>query len=247
MSQAKGRAAVGETFDEEAMAEHLRAHPDFFERHPLLLLGLKLPHRTGGSAISLVERQVAMLRQRSAQLERQLKELVAVAKENDGLVDKMHRLTLRLMAAPTAEARLEQLETTLREEFLAERALLVLIQNGGAPGPVRDGFVKRLDPASPELRPFTTFLRSGRPRCGVMRERQKDIFERDGDAIRSAAMVPLGALTEAGLPSLGFLIIGSRDAEHFHPGKRMDFLGRLGELVTVALAERQASREGNAA
>ena len=46
--------------------------------------------------------------------------------------------------------------------------------------------------------------------------------------------MPLGA--EA---SLGFLIIGSRDADHFHPGKRMDFLARLGELLAVSLSREQ--------
>jgi len=238
---------VGETFDEEAVADYLRKNPDFCERHPLLLLGRRLPHRTGGSAISLVERQVAMLRQRSTQLERQLKELIAVAKENDALVEKMHRLAVRLMTAPTPAARLEQLETALREEFLAERALLVLFQDGPAGGLSRDGFVRRLESTDPMLRPYATFLRSGRPRCGLLRDRQKDVFERDADSIQSAAMVPIGAMTERGHPSIGFLIIGSRDAEHFHPGKRMDFLGRLGELVTVALAEERTSREGNAA
>ena len=46
----------------------------------------------------------------------------------------------------------------------------------------------------------------------------------------SAAFVPLGATGE-----LGFLIVGSRDADHFHPGKRMDFLARLGEVLSVAV------------
>lgn len=247
MSQPKSHVAVDRPFDDEAVADYLRGHADFFERHPLVLLGLKLPHRTGGAAISLVERQVEMLRQRSSQLERQLRDLVAVAKENDGLVEKMHRLALRLISAPTPEAKLGELETALREEFRAERALLVLFQAAVPATFARDGFVKRLDAADPTLRPFATFLRAGRPRCGVMRDRQKDIFDRDADGIQSAAMVPLGALTELGLPSLGFLVIGSRDPEHFHPGKRMDFLGRLGELVTAALAGPRASREGNAA
>jgi uncharacterized protein YigA (DUF484 family) len=38
------------------------------------------------------------------------------------------------------------------------------------------------------------------------------------------------------------LIIGSRDPDHFHPGKRMDFLARLGELLSVALVDERAAR-----
>jgi uncharacterized protein len=55
--------------------------------------------------------------------------------------------------------------------------------------------------------------------------------------VSSAALVPLGSSA-----TLGFLIIGSRDPDHFHPGKRMDFLGRLGELLSVALTDEQAAR-----
>lgn len=235
MSQQQGGAAVGapltDTLSEDSISDYLKRHPDFFERHGSLVLGLKLPHRAGGASISLVERQVSMLRQRNAQLERQLKDLVAVAKQNDVLVEKIHQLCLKLMRAPNLGLRLEQLETGLREDFAAERAVLVLFP--AAPeGAAREGFVRRLGTDDADARPFATFLRAAKPRCGPLRDRQKTIFDRDADAISSAAFVPLGAES-----SLGFLIIGSRDPDHFHPGKRMDFLARLGEVLAVALRE----------
>jgi uncharacterized protein len=241
MSQQKSGAAVGTThgeeFQEAVIADYLKSHPDFFERQPLILLSLKLPHRTGGTAISLVERQVAMLRQRNAQLERQFKDLVAVAKTNDALVEKIHQLGLKLMRAPTLPARLEQLETSLREDFGAERAVLVLFPEATPAAAQRDGFVRRLSQEDPDVKPFAAFLRAAKPRCGPLRDRQKYIFERDADSVSSAALVPLGA--NAGL---GLLIIGSHDPEHFHPGKRMDFLARLGELLAVALTDEREQR-----
>lgn len=240
MSQPKAGAAVGatlsDTFSEDAVVEYLHSHPDFFERHPLTLSGLELPHRTG-SAVSLVERQVSMLRQRNGQLERQFKDLVGVAKENDALVEKMHQLALRLLGGGSTAVRLERLETTLREDFRADRAVLVLL-DGAAPADVtRDGFVKRLPADDSLVRPFAAFLRGGRPRCGALRDRQKDVFDRDCDAILSAAFLPLGKDA-----SLGFLVIGSRDADHFHPGQRLDFLSRLGELISVALGGEPPQR-----
>lgn len=90
--------------------------------------------------------------------------------------------------------------------------------------------MKRAGPDDPEVRPFATFLRASKPRCGPLRDRQQNIFDRDADVVSSAAFVPLG--TES---KLGFLIVGSRDPEHFHPGKRMDFLARLGEVLAVAI------------
>lgn len=234
MSQQQSGAAVGaplvDTLTEEALADYLKSHPDFFERHAPLVLGLKLPHRAGGTAISLVERQVSMLRQRNAQLERQLKDLVAVAKQNDTLVEKIHQLGLKLMRAPSLAARLESLETGLREDFAAERAVLVLFPETTPAAAVRDGFVRRLGAEDADVRPFATFLRAAKPRCGPLRDRQKNIFERDAESVTSAAFVPLGQNAE-----LGFLIVGSRDPDHFHPGKRMDFLARLGEVLAVAV------------
>ena len=239
MSQQKSGAATthGEEFPESAISDYLKSHPDFFERHPLILLGLKLPHRTGGSAVSLVERQVSMLRQRNAQLERQFKDLVAVAKTNDALVEKIHQLGLKLMRAPDLPARLERLETGLREDFGAERAVLVLFSDKAPAAADRPGFVRRLASDDADVKPFATFLRAAKPRCGPLRDRQKLIFGLEADSVSSAALVPLGADA-----SIGFLIIGSRDPDHFHPGKRMDFLARLGELLSVALVDERAAR-----
>ena len=239
MSQQKSGAATthGEEFPESVIADYLKSHPDFFERHPLILLGLKLPHRTGGSAVSLVERQVSMLRQRNAQLERQFKDLVAVAKTNDALVEKIHQLGLKLMRARDLPERLERLETGLREDFGAERAVLVLFDDKAPADAAREGFVRRLAADDADVKPFAAFLRAAKPRCGPLRDRQKYIFELEADSVSSAALVPLGADA-----SLGFLIIGSRDPDHFHPGTRMDFLARLGELLSVALVDERAAR-----
>jgi hypothetical protein len=233
-SGAAGATTLGEEFPEGDVADYLKSHPDFFERHPLILLSLKLPHRTGGSAISLVERQVSMLRQRNAQLERQFKDLVSVAKTNDALVEKIHQLGLKLMRAPSLPARLEQLETSLREDFGAERAVLVLFTEAAPAAASRDGFVRRLSQEHADVKPFAAFLRAAKPRCGPLRDRQKYIFERDADTVSSAALVPLGANA-----SLGLLIIGSHDPDHFHPGKRVDFLARLGDLLAVALSDER--------
>jgi hypothetical protein len=138
------------------------------------------------------------------------------------------------MRTRSVPVRLEQLETSLREDFAAERAVLVLFDGATPSTSQREGFVKRLPADGAEVRPFAAFLRVAKPRCGVLRDRQKDIFDRDADAVTSAALVPLGDGAR-----LGFLIIGSHDPEHFHPGKRMDFLARLGDLLSVAIAGEQ--------
>ena len=238
MSQNEGVRALTDAKGEEEIAAYLAAHPNFFDRHARLLLQLKVAHHTGGDAVSLVERQVCLLRQRSAELEKQLKQLVAVAKLNDALMEKIHRLALRLMATSDVAERLELLETGLREDFLAERAVLVLFDTNGKRAH-EHAFVKFVDRNDPALKPFASFLKSARPRCGLIRDRQKAfLFDGHEAEIGSAALVPLGVAAD-----LGFLVIGSSDREYFNPGKSMDLLGRLGELVAVALTGRIPAAE----
>ncbi len=234
MSQREGNQTSGQNVSEDAVAAYLASHPDFFDRHARLLTDLALAHKPGGAAISLVERQVSLLRQKSADLEKQLKQLVSVAKANDALVEKIHRLSLRLIATDDMAARLDLLETGLREDFRAERAVLVLFDGVEGVGAQGNAFVKFVDRNDGALKPFATFLKMGKPRSGLIRDRQKSfLFAGHETEIGSAALVPLGSSAD-----LGFLVIGSSDRDYFNPGKSMDLLTRLGELVAVALTGR---------
>ncbi len=231
MTQQKTEAVFEETFSDDDIAEYLRRHPDFFDRHTGLLMALEVAHEPGGAAISLVERQVAVLRQRGQELECRLNDLVAVARLNDALVGKIHRLSTRLMKASGFAARVETLETCLREDFRAERAAVVLFSPPQDETLAGKGFLKVVKRNDAGLKPFNSFLKSARPRCGLIRGRQKAfLFTDNAGEISSAALVPLGTHAE-----LGFLVIGSRDPDYFNPGKEMDFLAQLGELVSVAL------------
>ena len=236
MSQAK-RAVDEESFTETDVARYLASHPDFFERHLPLLRRLQIPHQSGAATVSLVERQVAVLRQRNEELERQLTELFEVAKANNMLVDQIHELAVTFIRIRGADARLEALENALREDFGAERAVLVLFSDNCPAGVTRPGFVKLFDRNDEALKPFSTFLRSAVARCGPLRDRQKELlFDREADTITSAAMVPIGEGAK-----YGFLTVGSHDPNQFHPGQRVDFLGRLGELVALALTNDDES------
>jgi uncharacterized protein YigA (DUF484 family) len=216
---------------EAAVQDYLKRNPDFFERHGALLGTLRLPHATGG-AVSLVERQVSMLRQKDVRRERKLKEFLEVARANDALAGKIHQLALRLLAATDLRETLAVVEGALRTAFGADLAVLVLFGEPEALERVESGrFARPIRRDDPALRPFATFLGTSRPRCGQVRDAQRDfLFGSQTDELGSAAMVPLGEKCE-----LGFLAIGSADAERFHPGMSFDFLARFGELVSGAL------------
>ncbi|MDZ7825512.1 MAG: DUF484 family protein [Gammaproteobacteria bacterium] len=59
----------------EAVADYLRDHPEFFLGRDALLADMILPHGSDG-AISLVERQLQVLRERNDDMRRRLNDLV---------------------------------------------------------------------------------------------------------------------------------------------------------------------------
>ena len=217
------------TLTETDIADYLTAHPDYFEHHLGLLGNLRLPHRTGTAAVSLVEKQVAVLRQTNLKLERKLRDLVEVAKGNDQLAEKIHELSLALLETRDRNQVIALLERELRTSFKADRAVLVLFRRDDELE--QTAFLRIFERDADELAPFRTFFEAGKPRCGRVRDAQRRfLFGNDDVEVGSVALLPLGKSVE-----LGFLAIGSRDAEHFHPGKSIDFLSRLGDLVSCAL------------
>ena len=102
MTTREARGLTATETEEESIAAYLQHNPDFFERHQALLARLRLPHVRGGSTISLVERQIEVLREKHASLEGKLAELVQVARGNDAIAEKLHRFTRRLLGAAPA-------------------------------------------------------------------------------------------------------------------------------------------------
>lgn len=231
MSTQRKAEFVEEELSEQTVHDYLAAHPDFFECHSTLLSSLNLPHASGG-AVSLVERQVSVLRQKEIKLERQLKELIRVARDNDVLAAKIHALTLQLLAKTDLSQTIHAIEEALRSGFGADHAVLVLFGEPDAFDDINAGrFFRVVHRDNDGLRPFATFLNGTTARCGRIRDSQRDfLFKGHADEIGSAALVPLGEGAE-----IGFLAIGSADSDRFHPGMSIDFLTRLGDLVAGSL------------
>lgn len=205
---------------EEEIAAYLTTHPDFFERHPDALAAIDIPHPTG-DAVSLIERQVRTLREQSGNYRRQLEELVTVARENDALAKRLHRLTLSLIETQSFDEVLNTLQDELREQFKADAVEMKLFAT------------EQLDAHAHEAGPalFKDFLDRARPNCGKLdKEKLEYLFGPQAGETGSAALIPLAAP-----PMAGVLAIGSRDPERFHEGKSVDFLQRLAEVVSATL------------
>jgi uncharacterized protein len=230
-SQARG--IKQDAVNDGSVTQYLETYPDFFERNGALLAKLRLPHlRDSAATVSLVERQVEVLRDRNQALERRLSELVEVARANDALADRIHRLSQRLIRAHTLPETINALETSLREDFDARDSVLLLFMEQARELEGSAGrFLKTADPADPVVKTFESLLQSGKPRCGQIRDTQRDfLFSKDSIEIGSVALAPLGTKG-----ALGLLAIGASDANRFHPAMSTEFLTRIGELLANAL------------
>jgi len=225
------KPARGES-DEAQVAAFLAQHPDFFDRHGTLLASIRLPHLRGdGTTVSLVERQLEVLRDRTREFESRLQSLVDNGRANDALADKIHRLARRLIRARDSALRLGAIEASLREDFGAREFMIVLTRPDAALAKVEARCLRVVAADDPGLKSFESLFSSGKPRCGRIRDSQREFLFPSADiAIGSVALVPLGMNG-----ALGLLAIASPDADHFNPTMSTDFLARIGELVSTAL------------
>lgn len=208
---------------EQAVVDYLTAHPDFFTRHPQLLRDLSLPHDSG-NAVSLIERQVELLRKQIKGYQASMDELVEVARGNDALQARMHRLTLELIDAASFDEVLNALEDELHDDFQADAVEVRLFSS--------TDLREHLDQELPDYSAtFRGFFSNQQPICGPLPPQQIDyIFGAEGDRIASTALIPLQS---EGV--LGLLAIGSRDPQRFAPHQGTEFLARLGEIISHTL------------
>lgn len=210
--------------DAESVARFLRENPDFFEAHSALLAEVSIPHPHGGHAIPIAERQIIALREKNAELESRLRELIGFGNENDAISEKLHRSTLGLFTAPDLETTLAVLYQSLTEDFQVPQVACRLW--GKVP---EQSYLPELSATSPELRQYTDQL--GSPYCGPTPPFEaRDWFE-SGDACQSFAFLSLRTGH-----TFGLLALGSDDPARFVAGMGTMYLTRLAELASVAIA-----------
>jgi uncharacterized protein YigA (DUF484 family) len=231
------RHGLAEGISDKEVIEYLQEHPDFFITHTHLLADLVVPHESGG-AVSLIERQVAVLRDQNRQVRRELADLVQIARDNDRLNECLQRFALAVMGCATLSEIFNTLYDMLRSDLKADAVALRLFGNGEAALEdaelVNAAWVAR-DAA--ELEIFRKILEAGKPVCGRLSPAQLHyLFGSQAKDIASAALLPLHPGGQEGSPlSYGLLAIGSHNGERFHPAMGTVFLSYLSALLSRAL------------
>lgn len=212
--------------DANEVARYLQANPDFFDQNAELLAHLYVPHPLGGRAISLSERQMLTMREKNKQLEGKLGELIQFGEENDGISEKIHRLSVALIAAETFQAVIHLLNFHLRDDFSVPHMALRLWSK---PDEIDD--LPEFAGVSEELQVFAETL--SRPYCGSTAGfGTASWFGEHANHIRSQALIAL----RNGGGTIGMVALGSEDAQRFYADMGTLYLERLGEMVSAAFA-----------
>lgn len=230
LSSAKLREKRNESTNEiteEQVAQYLKKNPEFFLNWENVLVDLKLPHHTG-SAISLVERQVSILRDRNIDLRNRFAKLIEAATENDKLFSQTKRLELALMEAGSLVAIIQHLQHSLENDFNVDKAILLLFdsttQDIDHRNPTNIARIVNSDDAHREL---ANILHGNQIICGPLSSSESEYVFGTNNGIDSAAVIPLHYKG-----GIGILAIGSNNKNNFDSNIDTLFIGHIGAVLS---------------
>lgn len=217
---------LDETSDEQVV-EFLRKNPNFFQQHDDLLAELRLPHESGG-AISLLERQVTILRDRGIDARQKLSSLLTNARTNDQLFDTTRNLILALLNSENVAETLTVAQEQLSQQENVDCCEIVLVTNSSnaLPASVRTASAEEL------TKKFKDVFRLQRTHCGALeKDKISYLFPGPGNQVKSTALCPISSNGTI----LAMLALGNNDEDYFNLNLDTLFLDFIGEVIASIL------------
>ncbi len=248
---APGAAVSGPTpraLDDVQVADWLHAHPDFFDRHADLLADVRLRHPHGGRAVSLVERQVLVLRERNKALEIRLAELIRIGQDNDAIVNRLQQLTSTLLQVADPASLPGIVAVELRERFAVPQVAVRLWGVTAAAAPfgeeVSAGMRRMIEEMAqpycgPASHPEAIGWLAGAAGDGAgagTGDAGQDAGNGEATQTGSLALLPLRLAVDGRPRTFGVLALGSPDAARFQAGMGTAFLAGIAEVASASLS-----------
>lgn len=215
--------------DDAQVRDFLEQHLDFFQRNPDMLRKLHVPHASG-DAVSLVERQVSVLRERNVDLRHRLRDLTDAARDNEQLYMNTRKLVLALLEADSLEGLFDVFAGSMRKEFKTDQAAIILFDND-APAQADASKSCRLAPRENVLAHLGPLVKGGKPACGALRDEEFHYLFPDARGSGSAAVVSIRHSDS----ELGLIAVGSVDAKRYHPQMGTIFLEHIAAVLARLL------------
>lgn len=227
-------AQATSTMTAEDVATYLRENPNFFLEQEDLLADLLLPHESG-KAISLLERQVTILRERGIEARQKLNNLLENARSNDQLFDTTRNLVLALLRARDITEIVEVAVDQLSNHANIDACEIILLEQpelNVAPS-------IRVEPLRMMKQEYADVIRLKRTHCGSLGSEQIHALFPGNHKIKSTALCPVINNSEV----LALLALGNKEENYFNIHLDTLFLDFIGHVVGAVL-ERQLLSDG---
>ena len=224
---------------EESIADFLQQNPEFFERHAELLTGVRLISGHGPRAVSLQERQAEMLREKIKGLEHRIMGMVRHGSENASIANKIHQWTHALVKVQDLRELPHALTASLQHTFDVPQVALRLWNVSGA----HSGTVYTMG-VSDDAKAFAASLTM--PFCGPNLGFEPTAWLPNPSEVQSMALLTLReGVNDSQAPAFGLLVLGSPDPLRFDATMGTEFLARIAEQASAALARLRIGGGGN--
>jgi uncharacterized protein len=218
---------TSDPIQESAVIDYLKNNPGLLERHPEVLAALTFTHQSG-AAISLVERQLKLLRDENKGLKNKLAELVHIARENEELSQRFHRLSLELMSSHNLHDIIAMIRDQIQTFFYTDYVSFFFSDTLTEQLKGLESHV--LDPEHKHAAQIQKWMKSRKPEFAPLDQELRKLLFGEEIQITSSVLIPLYHTEEIGL-----LALGSKTHDRFSSDMGTIFLTQLGDLVSSKL------------
>ena len=208
------------------VVQYLRDNPDFFIAKDDLLAGMRIPHDSG-QATSLIERQLAVYRERNVELRQRLSDLLENARRNDKLFGKTKRLVLALIDAQNWIDIEAALDDSLRQDFNVDHWSLLYFTDHQLEHPLRS--ISNKD----QQREIHRLFKGHRAFCGQLTDETMDLLL---DENHSSAESIAAAQIRNGQQT-GVISVASDDPKFYRSSMDTLFLDYIADVLGLILPE----------
>ena len=200
--------------------DYLISHPDFFTDNQDLLHSFQNFEQTkihGSNVLSLSSRQIPQLQQKVRALEGQINEFVNNCERNQKIWESILNFTLNLLRIDKKSTDFGQISSLLCENFNLDKCKIFTVPRDTKKNSAEENI-------------FANFISSmSKPEC--FPEPPIELKHLTSSwLLNSSAYVPISTLE-----LLGILIFSSSDPLKFEPDMDVQFLKRIGELISTTV------------
>jgi uncharacterized protein YigA (DUF484 family) len=221
--QAGAAHSAGVELNDELVREYLKNHHDFLQRNPDMMDYLHISHASG-SAVSLVEKQVSVLRERNVDMRHRLNALTGNARDNDKLYEKTSSLVLKLLEADSINTLYHTFMDAMTGDFQVEHASMILYGDNDNDNDCR---METRETAKSEI---GALFRGHKAVCGALRQEELSYLFPDAGTVGSAALMPL-----LNSEQLGLIAVGSSDGNRYNSATGTLFLSHIADVIVRLL------------